>query len=223
MVTHDQAPDGCFGLPPQEVGAAARVVLFDFGGVLAEEGFRNAFAELAREQGLDAAALPEQAMAAVYNSGFVLGRGSESDFFSLLRRRTGLRGDDAELRERILSGFTLRPGMLGLVQRIKRQGRGVGILSDQTWWLEELDRRTPFLHHFDHVFVSCRMHRGKRDPALFAEVARVLALPGEAIVFVDDDPGNVERARAAGWRAVRYIDTPTLAACLEAAGLLAPA
>jgi putative hydrolase of the HAD superfamily len=57
-----------------------RAVLFDFGGVLAEEGFRNGLQSLAKEQGLDVKALPKAGMHAVYDSGFVLGRATVTDF-----------------------------------------------------------------------------------------------------------------------------------------------
>ncbi|HID48433.1 MAG TPA: hydrolase, partial [Chromatiales bacterium] len=49
-----------------------KAILFDFGGVLAEEGFRNGLMALAREQGLDVYGMPRAAMQAVYDSGFVL-------------------------------------------------------------------------------------------------------------------------------------------------------
>lgn len=67
-----------------------KAILFDYGGVLAEEGFRNGLLGLAKEQGLDIAAMPAAAMHAVYDSGFVLGTGRAEDFWAWLRERTGL-------------------------------------------------------------------------------------------------------------------------------------
>ena len=62
-----------------------RAVLFDFGGVIAEEGFRDGLIALAKAQGLDAVDLHAAGIQAVYDSGFVLGRGTAADFWALLR------------------------------------------------------------------------------------------------------------------------------------------
>ena len=155
------------------VAEPVRAILFDFGGVLAEEGFRNGLAELARSQGLDDSELPGRGMQAVYDSGFVLGHGTAAGFWSLLRKRTGLTGNDGDLTERILSGFVLRPQMLALVRRLRAAGFITGVLSDQTHWLEDLDRRAPFLADFDRVYNSYELGKGKRDPTLFLDVGPI--------------------------------------------------
>ena len=67
-----------------------QAVLFDYGGVLAEEGFSNVLEALAKEQHLAVENMTHEGMLAVYDSGFVMGKGSESDFWALLRERTSL-------------------------------------------------------------------------------------------------------------------------------------
>jgi putative hydrolase of the HAD superfamily len=198
-------------------GSKIRAVLFDFGGVLAEEGFRNGLLQLAVEQGLSED-LPQQGMRAVYDSGFVLGRGTAGDFWALLKARTGLSGDDDALSRRLLDGFVLRPSMLELVRRLRRAGFTTGILSDQTDWLDALDARYHFFDAFDHIYNSYYLGRGKRDPATFRRVVDDLGLDPAAVLFVDDDRGNVERARAAGLGAIQFVDQAGFNAALE--GLL---
>lgn len=193
-----------------------KAVLFDFGGVLAEEGFHDGLVELAIEQGLDGRQLVEQGMQAVYDSGFVLGKGTAAGFWALLRERSGLQGEDALLSERILRGFIIRPWMMALVERLRQQGYRVGILSDQTHWLDELDARSPFKQAFDRVYNSYYLGKGKRDASLFRDVCADLALPAEAVLFVDDNAGNVTRARVMGLQAIEYRDRPTFEAALEA-------
>ena len=192
-----------------------KAILFDFGGVLAEEGFRNGLQALAREQGLDVYGMPRAAMQAVYDSGFVLGRGSAADFWTLLRQRTGLQGDDETLSRRILDGFVIRPAMIALVRQLREAGYVTGILSDQTRWLDELDRKYHFYREFDRIYNSSYLGKGKRDPSLFTDVAADLGLaPGE-ILFVDDDAGNVARAREAGMQAIVFSDQVQLIRALQ--------
>jgi len=182
------------------------VVLFDYGGVLADEGFRDGLVALAKEQDLDAAAMPAEGMKAVYDSGFVLGRGTAADFWALMRERTGLQGDDDVLTDRILSGFVIRPWMIERVQQLHEQGYVTGILSDQTDWLDRLNKKNHFFDAFDHVFNSYYLRKGKQDPSLFTDVATELGVaPGE-ILFIDDNASNVARARDMGMQVLQFID-----------------
>ena len=192
-----------------------RAVLFDFGGVIASEGFAAAMHALARRQGLDGDALLRTATDAVYDSGYVTGEGSEADFWALLRERSGLRGDDAELRREGLSRFRVRPGMIELVRGLRRSGLLVGILSDQTDWLDLLDAEQHFYREFDRVFNSYWLGKGKRDPSLFDDVVAMLGLKPEQVIFIDDNAGNVERARSRGLHGLLFRDEPTLRAELD--------
>ena len=142
----------------------------------------------------------------MYDSGFVLGRGSAEQFWALLRQRSGLLGEDDALSARILAGFVPRPAMLAEVERLRAAGYLTGILSDQTHWLDELDRRHHFMAAFDRVYNSYHLGKGKRDPSLFADVASDLGLAPGGLLFIDDAPGNVERARAAGLRNLLFTD-----------------
>ncbi len=184
--------------------ATIREVLFDFGGVLAEEGFSEALEALAREQHLSVTDMTKAGMHAVYDSGYVIGRGSEADFWALLRERTGLRGEDRSLTTRILDGFTVRPWMLRLAERLRSLGYVTGVLSDQTDWLDRLDAGQHFYRCFDRVYNSYYLGKGKRDPTLFREVAADLGLSPSQILFIDDNAHNVARARTSGMHAILY-------------------
>lgn len=195
---------------------AIRAVLFDFGGVLAEEGFRNGLVKLAAEQGLDVETMPAQGMKAVYDSGFVLGRGSAGDFWKLMRERTGLRGDDDSLTEVILDGFVLRDWMIDVVKKLRADGYLTGILSDQTHWLDELDEKYHFSRFFDHIYNSYYLGKGKQDPTLFEDVVADLQMQPAMVLFIDDNAANVSRAETEGLIAIQYIDRRDFSARLEA-------
>jgi len=193
-----------------------RAILFDFGGVIAEEGFNEGLKAIAKCQGLEPDKLPHQGMEAVYDSGYVTGKGSEKAFWELLRQRTGIRGDDAVLREEILSRFVVRPWMIDLVEELRRRGYLTAILSDQTDWLGRLDADQGFLKKFDRLFVSYRLGKGKRDPTLFSEVVKSLALKPEQVIFIDDAPGNIERARSCGLGVLLFTDREAVETRLRA-------
>ena len=162
-----------------------RAVLLDYGGVIAEEGFRGELVAMAREQGLDPHAVLQVAKYAVYDSGFVLGTGTEEAFWTAMREGSGLQGSDAEMTARVLDAFILRPWVIEWVHKWHEQGYITGILSDQMHWLDWLNERDRFFDAFDHVFNSFHMGKGKRDPTLFDDIAEQLALPPAGILFVD--------------------------------------
>jgi len=177
---------------------ALRAVLFDFGGVLAEEGFRAGLHTIARLNGLDPETVHRSGIDAIYESGYVTGRASEADFWRSMRSRFRLNEDDAALTDIILDCFTLRPEMIDLVRDLRGRGLTCAILSDQTDWLDRLDQRDGFYREFDRVYCSYRLGKSKREPMLFDEVVADLGVRPAEAVFVDDDPGNVERARSRG-------------------------
>ena len=182
------------------------IVLFDFGGVIAEEGFKQGLTAVARANGVDEGAFVQTAFDIIYSTGYVLGKAPESAFWDALKRETGVRGDDASLRNEIFSRFILRDWMIDLVNKLKANGIKVGILSDQTDLLEELDKKYDFFRLFNYVFSSYRLGKGKRDPSLFDDVARAVNVEPDRILFIDDDPGHVDRARQRGWKVILYIE-----------------
>jgi putative hydrolase of the HAD superfamily len=80
----------------------------------------------------------------------------------------------------------------------------VAILSDQTNWLDELDQRTPFHHHFNYVFNSFHLKKTKRDPTIFRDVCALLGARPEEVLLVDDNLENVKRATSQGLRAIHF-------------------
>ena len=80
----------------------------------------------------------------------------------------------------------------------------MGILSDQSQWLDDLDKQYDFFKEFDIVFNSYHLGKGKKDPALFDEIATKLGVKSSEILFIDDNEGNIERARDKGWNTILY-------------------
>ncbi|MGO9568305.1 MAG: HAD family hydrolase [Desulfomonilaceae bacterium] len=183
-----------------------KVILFDYGGVLAEEGFREGLMEIARSNGLSPQVFFETATSAVYESGYIVGTADEHSYWDLLRQRCRIRQLDADMRKEILERFILRTWMLEIVRDLRQGGYFVGILSDQTQWLDELNDRDHFFAEFDVVFNSYHLGRGKKDPHVFDEVAERLGVLPSEILFIDDNDGHIERARSRGLRTILFRD-----------------
>jgi putative hydrolase of the HAD superfamily len=205
--------------PRDPLSSPIQAILFDFGGVLADEGFREGLMAIARANGLPEQEFFQKATERVYETGYVVGKTDEASYWADLRQSTGIDGSDQSLRSEILSRFLLRSWMIEVVKALKARGFIVAVLSDQTQWLDELDLQHGFFQHFDKVFNSYHMGKGKKDPTIFREVVASLNVEPSAALFIDDNPGNVTRAKSEGLHAILYRDKDSFMAELRQYGL----
>ena len=180
------------------------VVFFDFGGVLAEEGFRDGLLAIAKREGLDPQQFLKTAVDLTFNQGFVTARIDEQNYLRMLRQATGIKSTDESLREEVLSRFVLRPWMIDIVKRLKERNIRTAILSDQTKWLDELNREHSFFNYFERVFNSYYLGMCKRDPEIFDFAAKEMGVKPEQALLIDDNQGNVDRAQQKGLKVIYY-------------------
>jgi glucose-1-phosphatase len=63
----------------------------------------------------------------------------------------------------------------------------------------------PLADLFDHRFLSFELGKLKPDAAAFAQVADLLEVPADRVLFLDDNGLNVASAAAAGFQAARAV------------------
>lgn len=181
-----------------------KTILFDFGGVIADEGFRDGLMETANRNGLDPENFYRHADDLIYRSGYLTGNAGERDYWSALREKARIRGTDKELREAILARFTVRPEMTACVDLLRSKEFSVVMLSDQTNWLDDINAREDLFRHFDAVYNSFHTHLSKRDQSTFGNICGLLGVkPGEAL-FIDDNKQHIQRASAAGLTTIHF-------------------
>ena len=183
-----------------------QAILLDFGGVIAEEGFQQGLYAIADRFGLDQKRFFQLANEAVYNSGYVIGSGTENDYWNEVREHSGITANNDELRQEILTRFIPRDWMLEIIRSLRQQEKVIAILSDQTDWLDRLDARYHFFQYFDAVFNSFHLGKTKRDPTIFTDTVQALKVNADETLFVDDNIGHIDRATAAGLQTHHYID-----------------
>ncbi len=178
--------------------------VFDYGGVLAEEGFMAGLYTMADRSGLDRDFVFQAAREVILSTGYLTGQGSEDVFWDKFKAATGIKGSPGELRQDILSRFQLRPWMLELMQKLQVLGVGRIILSDQVNWLDELEARDDFFRYFDRVYNSYHVGKSKNDATLFDDLLDWTGAHAHKTVFVDDHLPHVERAVSRGINGILY-------------------
>ena len=180
------------------------VVFFDFGGVLAEEGFRDGLLAIARHHGLDPQEFLKTAVDLTFNQGFVTGKLDVKMYWQMLREKTGIHAPDDALSHEVLSRFTVRPWMLDIVKKLKQASIRVAILSDQTKWLDEFAKKHGFFQLFERIFNSYYLGMCKRDLALFDYVVAEMRVKPEEALLIDDNQENIERAKQRGLQGILF-------------------
>lgn len=198
-----------------------RAVIFDFDGVIAEQGFRCALVAATGSSEVDMPDLRREGMIALLKSGYVTGTGSEAAFARIFSQRTGRHLDVDRLRDVIVNRSVVRPWMLALSEGLQGAGFTTAVLTDHTDWLDDIERRSPFQHAFGHVFNSYSLGECKAQADVFATVVGRLGVPGQAAIFIDDNPANVARARSKGLAGIVYTERAQLLA--ELGAILGPA
>jgi putative hydrolase of the HAD superfamily len=202
-------------------------VVWDFGGVL----FRW------RPAALLARVLPErvtdEAAAAHWQAGFFEAYGGDWGEFdrgaidtdTLVERiaaRTGLRPAEVQaVVEAVPSELRPIDSSVALLARLREAGRRLCFLSNMPApFAEHLEREHGFMRWFDEGVFSSRVRLVKPDPAIFALAAQRFGVPAGELLFIDDHAPNVEAARTAGWRAVRFTHAAACAVELQRLGVL---
>lgn len=193
--------------------AALRWLLFDVDGVLLPAA--DLTADLRREHGITREQLRE--LVAAHFDACLVGAADLATELRPWLSRWAYPGTPRDFLEAVFAAEREPDAhLLEAAAGLRRRGMRCGIASNQERWrAEHLERRLGLAERFDAVFFSCRLGAKKPEPGFYSEVERRLGVPGEAILFWDDQEANVEAARERGWQAGHYTGHAGFAADLE--------
>ena len=196
-----------------------KAVVFDLGGVLIDLHADEARRELIERYGLLA-----QGFARLTRSSFeshprsitelaMIGKVGPSEYLEAFL---------GECTRKDLPGLSVnrlsvlgreRKNVFAIVEQLKQAGSRCCVLSNTIalHW-EKLSSASdyPSLGIFDHVFASHLIECAKPEKTSFSFVANALKIRMSECLLIDDTPLNVNRARAAGWRALLFSDADQL-------------
>ena len=196
--------------------SSVEAVIFDYGGVLAQTMDPEPRAAWERDLGLASGALTmavhdERLWVAAQNGSIrsdahwqAVGEALELSEAQLRRLRASFYGGD------ILN----RP-LLTCIDRLRRQGVALGLLSNFSTDLRGMLTAQDLLRRFDHIAISAEIGVMKPDAAAYEAILGLLALPAPACVFIDDLPANVAAAQALGMHGIVFEDTTSCLTALE--------
>jgi 2-haloacid dehalogenase len=113
-------------------------------------------------------------------------------------------------------------GTHDLIARLDAAGVPLFGLSNfgADFW-EDFRREWPVFDRFRDIVVSGYEKCAKPEPRIYEIAEGRFGLPPEKLLFIDDKPENIAAAVARGWQGHVFTDAITLAADLQARGLIA--
>ncbi|MEX0285772.1 MAG: HAD family hydrolase [Paracoccaceae bacterium] len=116
------------------------------------------------------------------------------------------------------------PHSIRLLRALRSKGVPVFALSNfGTDTFEFASTRYPVLHEFDRPYISGYLEMIKPDAAFYQHLEDDSGLSGDALLFADDRPDNIDAALARGWKAHLFEHPQGWADRLVAEGLLTEA
>ena len=111
------------------------------------------------------------------------------------------------------------PDTLAWLRELHAQGRPLHYLSNMPEpFAAHFERTHDFMRLFDSGVFSSRVKLIKPDAAIFEHAAQVFGRAPAQLLFLDDHEPNIAAARAAGWRAIHFVDAAQARAEVAAAG-----
>jgi len=130
-------------------------------------------------------------------------------------RAVGL-GDRVEDVLSVWWSFDVLTPSLAIVAGVRAAGTRCYLATNQDAYRAACMRdKTPYDEALDGTYYSCEVGVAKPAAAFFDHIATDLALPPERLLFLDDQPANVDGARSAGLSAERWTHTDGIPALLD--------
>jgi putative hydrolase of the HAD superfamily len=184
-------------------------LLVDYGEVICEPQPHDTLAQMAALVRLDVPTFVERYWKhrPAYDRGLHV-----RAYWSAVAGREPINGGmlDELIRLDLDSWSELNDETLEILAEAHRCGASLSLLSNAPHELADLLTDHPALAIFDHLMFSSRLGLVKPDPAVFEAALKVLSREPEQVLFIDDREANVEGARAAGLRAVRFTSPAAL-------------
>ncbi|MEU9343186.1 HAD family phosphatase [Streptomyces sp. NPDC048278] len=181
-------------------------LIVDFGGVLTTS-FDDAVRGFEVREGLPEGAVEktwyrDPAMVELTHD-LERGRATQYAWNRRLGRALGIDGTD--LLGRIFADTRLDESMTSVVAQVRAAGLRAGLLSN-SMGLAPWNMYRGFDIHasFDAVLLSAQHGMRKPEPAMYELILKMLEVPGDACVFVDDNAENLPPAEALGMATVLH-------------------
>ncbi len=197
-----------------------RTLLIDLGNVLVFFSHEQMCAQIAEVCGAPVANLERLLIEQHLQRRFERGEISEDEFRAVLEAKFARSLDPVALKRAAADIFKLNEPMVPLLDRWKRDGYRLVLLSNTCvthyeWVREQFD----LLDRFDHCVLSYEVGAVKPEDAIFQAALSKIDCSPEECFYTDDIAEYIARGRSFGLSAEIFRDVPMLIGQLEQLGV----
>lgn len=195
---------------------------FDLGNVLLFFDHEIACQNVASLLDRDVDAIRELLFSGKLQEDYESGRISDEEFHSVVCKELNVQCAMESLKLAVSDMFALNAAIFPVLSQVWRDGSRMGILSNTCsahWEFVQRQRYHMLFDFFETFALSFELQAMKPAAAIYQSAAELAGVDAAEIFFVDDKPENVAGAKAAGYDAVLFTDTVTLARDLLRRGL----
>ena len=194
------------------MGSEIKAVVFDFGGVMTTTTMPERVRACVEDFGIDWRHLEEgfAKYRRVMDGGFI----TIDEMYDLIWADADIKLSP-EVKARILEedsasfleGYR-NERTLAWMKDLKSKGYRIGILTNMPFAFSLRFRKTfaDFIALADAMVISSEERMFKPQKRIYDLLRERISLPAESLLFVDDVESNCAGARAAGWKALRFMD-----------------
>ena len=179
-----------------------RVVVFDLGKVLVDFDYGIAIRRFAERSEADMdqiQRLLDSPIQIEYESGKI----STDEFFLSIREEAGFLGDRGEFVQIFADIFSPMRSMIAFFERLNSVGVPTCVFSNTNEIATRHIRgQFSFYSRFNWYVLSYEEGCMKPDEAIYNIVERRTGESGDAILYIDDRPENIETGRSMGWQSI---------------------
>ncbi len=196
-----------------------KVFVFDFGSVIAKTDRQEVAHFIAQSLNItDSKAL--DALKQLKED--ILQGKKEQDFWQDYAKAQGIQLPEnwiEKLDEARLQALQEIPGMVALVKDLQRQGYQTALLSNVRRSQADIKRKLGYYDLFSPLLLSYEIGVRKPDPKAYEILLNKLKVPAQSVVFIDNQPQNVETARSFGLDGILFVSRDQLVQELKKRGI----
>lgn len=178
-----------------------KIIAFDFGGVLYNYNHTVLMKDIAKE--LNQPTKKVTSAWKVKINDYELGQATEDEFWNTFLKSLNINHSKDILHEIVISHFQPISESLKILESLKGKII-IGLISNQTSWLSDLEKKYKFKRFFDILVISNEVVLQKPNKEIFNLFIKKADVKPNKIIFIDDNLNYKEAVESVGINFIHF-------------------
>lgn len=143
-------------------------------------------------------------------SAFDRGNLTEAQFWEKLAEKVGFKGSWAELAHANEKNLQLNSPVLDYAKELRKNNKVILLSNMDPTSIQAIKRSINLSDYFEKAYFSSELKKGKLEKEVVDKITADFSVQPEEMLFIDDFPGNVERAATYGMKTILFVGVDDL-------------